>query len=137
MVYSLACEMLGGCFTYLSVAALFLFLLQVIIRRRTRLCHIRGRLNDKLAIVTGANSGIGLATVAELARRGARVIMACRDVNLGKEAKQHLLTRYGKIREELSLYKIDVASPEIEFFLTPIEEHQVWPIIILFSMMSL
>jgi len=35
-------------------------------------------LRDKLAIVTGANTGIGRVTAEELARRGARVLLACR-----------------------------------------------------------
>ncbi|KYM97530.1 Retinol dehydrogenase 13 [Cyphomyrmex costatus] len=35
---------------------------------------------DKVVIVTGANSGIGKETVLELAKRNARVIMACRDM---------------------------------------------------------
>ena len=37
-----------------------------------------GSLLGKVAIVTGANSGIGVETAYELARDGARVIMACR-----------------------------------------------------------
>ncbi len=37
-------------------------------------------------MVTGANSGIGLVTARELARAGARVIMACRDVSKGTTA---------------------------------------------------
>jgi NAD(P)-dependent dehydrogenase (short-subunit alcohol dehydrogenase family) len=32
----------------------------------------------KLAIVTGANSGLGYYTALELARKGAQVILACR-----------------------------------------------------------
>lgn len=36
-------------------------------------------LKGKVAIVTGANSGLGLETSAELAKAGATVIMACRD----------------------------------------------------------
>ena len=37
----------------------------------------------RTAIVTGANSGLGLVTAGELARVGARVILACRDVDRG------------------------------------------------------
>lgn len=44
----------------------------------------------KLAIVTGANSGIGFHIAMELARAGARVILACRDVTKGEAAVSRL-----------------------------------------------
>jgi NAD(P)-dependent dehydrogenase (short-subunit alcohol dehydrogenase family) len=42
----------------------------------------------KVMIVTGANSGMGLATTIALARSGAEVVMLCRDA---AEEKQLLI----------------------------------------------
>ncbi|OTA21058.1 hypothetical protein BTJ68_14681 [Hortaea werneckii EXF-2000] len=45
-------------------------------------------LDGKVAIVTGANSGIGYQLSLDLARRGATVYLACRNVSKGEEAVQ-------------------------------------------------
>jgi NAD(P)-dependent dehydrogenase (short-subunit alcohol dehydrogenase family) len=42
--------------------------------------------SGKVAVVTGANSGLGKVTATELARVGARVILACRNVDAGRAA---------------------------------------------------
>jgi len=45
-------------------------------------------LTGKVAIVTGANSGLGYETVKGLSRAGASVIMACRNMAKGEQAKK-------------------------------------------------
>jgi NAD(P)-dependent dehydrogenase (short-subunit alcohol dehydrogenase family) len=51
-------------------------------------------LTGKVAIVTGASSGIGAATARELARRGAQVVLAARRV-AELEQQAHAITRAG------------------------------------------
>lgn len=46
-----------------------------------------------MVIVTGANSGIGFAATELLAARGATVVMACRDPERGRAARQSILER--------------------------------------------
>lgn len=44
----------------------------------------------RTAVVTGANSGLGYVTARELARKGARVVLACRSETRGREAVRRL-----------------------------------------------
>lgn len=45
------------------------------------------RMDGKTVIVTGCTSGIGKETAQNLANRGARVIMACRNVEAAEKVK--------------------------------------------------
>lgn len=50
-------------------------------------------LSDKIAIVTGANSGLGKGIATELFKRGALVHMLCRDEKKGEEARKDILSQ--------------------------------------------
>lgn len=50
-------------------------------------------MRQKIAIVTGANAGLGFEESKDLAKLGFRVIMACRDVEKGMEAKKQILRK--------------------------------------------
>ena len=47
--------------------------------------------NGRIAIVTGANSGIGFHTALSLAEKGAHVVMACRNRDKAHQAKAHIV----------------------------------------------
>ena len=66
-------------------------------------------LSGRKYIVTGANSGAGLATTAQLVRQGGHVIAACRRVNAGQEATRKLSDLRGSV-EVLELNLNSLAS---------------------------
>lgn len=65
-------------------------------------------LRGRTVLVTGANSGLGLAATRQLARLGAEVVMLCRDLSRGEAARAEVLARQPDARLELA--RLDVAS---------------------------
>ncbi|XP_019717214.1 dehydrogenase/reductase SDR family member 13b.1 [Hippocampus comes] len=57
---------------------------QVVVKGKQ--CTSKAKLNGKTVIVTGSNTGIGKTTAIDLAKRGARVILACRSRQRGEAA---------------------------------------------------
>ena len=52
------------------------------------------RLDGKIVLITGANSGIGYETALDLAKRGAEIMMACRSMERVKLLKYYLESRW-------------------------------------------
>lgn len=79
-------------------------------------------MNDKTVIVTGANSGMGLASSAELARQGAYVIMACRNKERGQQALEQAKRISGSDRLELAICDLQ-SLDSVRGFVAWFQEH--------------
>jgi NAD(P)-dependent dehydrogenase (short-subunit alcohol dehydrogenase family) len=68
-------------------------------------------LDGKTAIVTGANSGLGFETAFELARNGAQVVLACRNLEKAAATAESIRTAHPQAAvESLQLDLADLAS---------------------------
>jgi NAD(P)-dependent dehydrogenase (short-subunit alcohol dehydrogenase family) len=68
------------------------------------------RMQGKICMVTGANSGIGKATALALAQMGATVVMVCRDRARGEQARSEITTQ--SRNNAVDLLQADLSSQQ-------------------------
>lgn len=66
------------------------------------------RIDGKIVVITGANTGIGKETAIDLARRGGKIYIACRDINKSKDALEEI--KETSKSSQAFLLKLDLAS---------------------------
>lgn len=64
--------------------------------------------SGRSVIVTGANSGIGFETARALAHKGARVVLACRSLDRGREAMEKIVAETAEA--EVTVEQLDLAD---------------------------
>ncbi|CAF4413738.1 unnamed protein product [Rotaria sp. Silwood2] len=71
-------------------------------------CPSHDRMDGKTVVITGSNTGIGKYTAIELAKRGAHVILACRDRKRAEKALKDICRLSGNNNVEIEI--LDLAS---------------------------
>lgn len=68
------------------------------------------RIDGKIVIITGANTGIGRETALDLANRGAKVYLACRDLSKANSTKIDIIQQTGN--KNVFVKELDLTSFE-------------------------
>ncbi|XP_043957568.1 retinol dehydrogenase 13-like isoform X1 [Gambusia affinis] len=71
-------------------------------------CPSKARIKGKTVVITGANTGIGKETAKELANRGGRIIMGCRDMEKCEAAAKEI--RGKTLNPHVYACQLDLAS---------------------------
>ncbi|KAM9837264.1 retinol dehydrogenase 13-like [Aulostomus maculatus] len=71
-------------------------------------CPSKAKIDGKTVIITGANTGIGKQTAQELAKRGGRIIMGCRDMEKCEAAAKEI--RGNTLNPHVYACHLDLAS---------------------------
>lgn len=87
-----------------ALATTFYFMVQYF---KGGVCTSKKSLKGKTVVITGCNTGIGRETALDMSRRGARVVMACRNLDLANKAAADLKRETSGAFE---VYKLDLAS---------------------------
>ncbi|KAF7281531.1 hypothetical protein GWI33_004567 [Rhynchophorus ferrugineus] len=73
-------------------------------------CRCSTRLDDLVVVITGGNSGIGEALAFEIAKKGATIVLACRNVEKGGNTKLEILKSVKNYTGKIYVKHLDLCS---------------------------
>jgi len=76
---------------------------------KMKFCNAKTRLDGKVVVVTGGNTGIGKEIVLELVERGAKLITGCRDLKKAADVVKIVKDKYGV---DIMVEKLDLSDLE-------------------------
>ena len=102
----------------LGLAVLFVWLLKEL---SMGICKCSRTLENNVIVITGTTSGLGLETALQLAKRGAKIILGCRNLTKGNAVKIKIETEVPNVN--VTLLELDLASlKSISKFVSMIED---------------
>nr|XP_045587756.1 retinol dehydrogenase 14-like [Procambarus clarkii] len=94
----------------LATVVAVVFALRLFYRRTSGRCHSQRKLVGKTVIITGASAGIGKYTAMDLVRRGARVILACRNLQKACKVAAEISKAAGSGAGDLIVRQLDTSD---------------------------
>ncbi|ESO97724.1 hypothetical protein LOTGIDRAFT_208859 [Lottia gigantea] len=108
--------------TIVSVIILGIFLTRLYIRWSVH-CNSKVNMRGKTVIITGGNTGLGKSTATDLAKRGARVVLGCRDKVKGEAVARSIRKKVNN--QNVTCLKLDLANQRsIRDFVTEFNEKE-------------
>lgn len=104
LLYLAVATVLGG--AILLVAGVIL--LRLYLFYTLGICKSKSRMDGKTVIITGCTSGIGKETARDIAKRGARLIMACRNTDTANQLKGEFVKESNN--SNIVVRKLDLSS---------------------------